>query len=87
MTHDELVKQGINERKAFKEEGHACPLCGGSDLFPCGGPGSYWIEHFCAAYSQIAPTLKEALESDWVQVDPELNNRMHPPIGGKRCNA
>jgi hypothetical protein len=84
--HEALVKQGIQERKAFKEENHICPVCGGDDLLPCGGPGSYWIEHCCGVYSDISPTLKEALGSNWHQISQELNDCTYPPVGGKRCD-
>jgi len=76
------VEQGKQDRQAFRGEDHRCPECGGSDLMPCGGPGSYWIEHSCGAFSEMKPTLDQALASTWQYVDPELNVRMHPPVGG-----
>ena len=76
------VKQGIQDRQAFRIEDHPCPTCGQHGLMPCGGPGSYWVEHSCGSYSEMKPTLQEALSSTWQAVDPELNVRMHPPVGG-----
>lgn len=86
----EIVEKSKQDRMAFQKEGRSCPSCGeaGFDgvpsppLSPCGGPGSYWIEHSCGAYSQLMPTLEEAYDSEWVKVDADLNASMHPPVGG-----
>jgi hypothetical protein len=76
------VEQSKKARQAFQQANHECPVCGELGLLPLGGPGSYWIEHSCGAYSEMKPTLEEALNSKWVNVDPELNARMYPPVGG-----
>ena len=83
--HTALVKQGIEERKAAIRAMHTCPVCGSNDpiLMPMGGPGSYWFEHTCGAYSLVKPTLEEALKPEgWTTISPEDNARMYPPIGG-----
>ena len=76
---NDIVERSAKERKAFRDENHACPVCGGGELFICGGVGSYWIEHNCGAYSQLCETLPEALQSDWVFAE---STNMYPPIGG-----
>lgn len=66
MTYQQKVEQSRRERKAFRESGSLCPHCGGDGLVPFGGPGMYWIEHHCGAYSGLKPTLEEALVSGWL---------------------
>jgi hypothetical protein len=81
--HKALVKQGIEERNAARRAMHACPMCKEPQLAPMGGPGSYWFECQCGAYSPLKPTLEEALNPEgWQMVDPDLNALMYPPIGG-----
>lgn len=81
--HDALVEQSIRERKAAKEANHTCPVCGEPGLLPLGGPGHYWFEHRCGAYSPLRATLEEALAAEgWNVIDPELQANLHPPVGG-----
>lgn len=66
MTYQQKVEQSRRERKAFREKNSLCPHCGGDGLRALGGPGSYWIEHHCGAYSAVKPTLDEAFRSEWL---------------------
>lgn len=78
-----FAERGNRERKAAKDANHCCPICGGPGLLPLGGPGSYWFEHTCGAYSRLCATLEEALNPEgWQVVDAELNAAMYPPVGG-----
>lgn len=86
MTPGEAVQKSIEDRKRHREAKHPCPMCGCDDppLVPLGGPGSYWFEHACGAYSPLCLTLEEALATDalhWHLVDPGLNACMYPPVG------
>lgn len=80
---DAIVKDR-EARKAFMAAGHACPACCETRLLALGGRGSCWLECPCGAYSPMSPTWEEALQEidAWEVVDPELNARMHPPVGG-----
>lgn len=81
---DEKIAKDREARKAFMEKGHACPACTEVKLLACGGLGSCWLECSCGAYSPMSPTWEEALQEldAWEVVGPELNARMHPPVGG-----
>lgn len=78
----EIVEQSRQERAAFTEGYRSCPHCGELGLLACGGPGSYWIEHSCGAYSKLSATLEEAYASEWELIGEDMNGAMIPPVGG-----
>ena len=84
MYNDEIVEKAKQERISFKEKNHKCPICEEMTLSPFGGPGHYWIECPCGSYSPIKNSYNEALldVEHWLEIDPELNARMYPPVGG-----
>ena len=86
-TVDELdvrIREDRARRMAFREESHSCPMCGAPGLIPLGGNRTCWFECSCGAYSALSPTWEEALSNTqgWQNVDPGLNARMVPPVGG-----
>lgn len=83
--HHKRVEESTRLREEFRAKNATCPVCGlEGHLQPCGGVGSFWIECPCGAYSALSSTLEEALTNldGWHQVDPDLNARMYPPVGG-----
>ena len=80
---DRMVKEECQKRKALLAENHPCPCCGETTLQPMGGNKTCWWECPCGSYSPMSPTWEEALAApEWLEVDPELNARMSPPVGG-----
>lgn len=86
MTPEEHYNQQVtaerDQRKQLREAYHVCPLCRKEFVVPLGGGRTCWWECKCGGYSQLCRTWEDALTSQWVVVDPELNARMYPPIGG-----
>lgn len=80
----ETVRKDSDRRKAFNGERNLCPCCGEMTLQPLGGSATVWIECQCGSYSPMKATYEEALAAvdEWEQVDPELDARMYPPVGG-----
>lgn len=82
--YDKRVFQDRDKRVKLRGEGHLCPVCEVNKVVPLGGFTSCWWECPCGAYSPMARTWEEALQdvANWQMIDPELNARMHPPVGG-----
>lgn len=78
------VEEEKQERARQRAKGNACPMCLEASLTPFGGRPTCWWECTCGAYSPMKKTWEEAYEDagGWQDVDPELNARMSPPIGG-----
>lgn len=82
--HARTVEESKETRRRFREANHPCPACCEPTLTPMGGPGNCWIECKCGVFSPMSKSYEEALADveNWQEVEPELNARMHPPVGG-----
>ena len=81
---EENRKKDLAEGDEFMKK-EVCPVCKKSGIVQYGGRGHFWFEHSCGSYSPVCETIKEAFDqwkSNPQQVDPELNSRMWPRVGG-----
>lgn len=79
---DQHIKDQAKKRAALRGEGRSCPACFEGSPIPLGGEPTCWWECSCGNYSGMCRTWDEAFASEWVLVDPDLNARMYPPVGG-----
>lgn len=80
---DTQVEVDKKKRAELRLSKLSCPECFEPGLTPMGGAGTCWFECPCGAYSELCRTWEEAhVHPNWRNVDPELNARMNPPVGG-----